>query len=158
MPDQKCLPYGLIHFQYPITDTKSLPTPAQQRAITKPSLSPSRGKQKSTTVVPAHRWGSETDIFISVTDIFISVTFACTFKTTTTKKASFISFFFHPLPQTKQDVAGPVTMSTQSKSKHTSTIAATTSLSQSWSGTSSAAELGRPHTVWKQSHLKTSVL
>lgn len=72
MPDQKCLLYGLIHFQYLITDTKSLPTPEQQTAITKLSLSLSRGKQQSTTVIPVLHQGSETSTFLSVA-------FACTF-------------------------------------------------------------------------------
>jgi len=48
VPDEKCLPYGPIKFQYLITDTQSLPTPEQQPAIAKLSLSLSRSKPQST--------------------------------------------------------------------------------------------------------------
>lgn len=114
-------------------------------SITKLSRSPSRGKQQSTMAVPVLHQGSENSTFLSVA-------FACTFK----KNGILYLPFFHPLHQTKQEVA--VTMSTQAVFKHTSVIAAITFLFQSWSPASSAAELGRSHGVLKQSRLKTSAL
>lgn len=96
MPDQKCLPYGLIQFQYPVTDTKSLPTPEQQTAITKLSLISEQEQARKHNVVPVFHQGTETITFLSVA-------FASTFL----KLASFISFFF-PIPshQRKQEAAG----------------------------------------------------